>query len=135
MSSGPGDTMSDDNTDTVAVPREPFIEHVVALARECTTHDNYNVDVNPPERGVDAEVEWYWEDVEWEVATSAEQNYMVLHGRMEGEYSVQTARKTRHHPAEYERRTMPLCVNLVAEFDDANTPLDFAEFSIDVMVA
>lgn len=104
-------------TDTASVPTDALVEHVLAEVREFGAFDSY---VSPPERGVEADVEWSLDDVfEWDVATDGEA--IELRGMTTAEYSVQTARAKRNppgaaHPAEYERRTVEIAVTVRADW-------------------
>lgn len=125
-----------DEVATTAVPTEPLKEHLVALAREV---GEYHDHVSPPERGVEADVEWDWDDIDWDVGSYPDTGEIELHGFTEGSYGVQTARARynppgKAHPAEYEHRTMPIGVTIHVNLDDGHA-LDFGAFTIEVGVA
>lgn len=116
-------------TDTIELPKEPLIDHVVALAREVGDYHDYT---SPPDRGNERDVEWDWPD-EWSVRVGEDQ--ILLEGQTEGEYQVKTASATYNppgaaHPAEYEWRTMPVAVTIHADLTEG-TDLDMGEYTIE----
>lgn len=104
--------------DTIEVPRGPLIDYLVALARENSTVADHT---SPPERGVEGDVEWSWNDVEWEIESFPNDGRLSLRGITEGDYSVKTKRAITNAPpsecrrAEYENRTTPVRVEIDVE--------------------
>jgi hypothetical protein len=114
--------------ETIEVPKEPFVDHLVAHARE---YGDYHDHVSPPGRGNERDVEWDWPD-EWDVEVYDDE--IVLYAHTEGEYKVQTARAvtsappSKCHPAEYERRTTEVSVEIAVSLVDVG--LDFGEIVV-----
>jgi hypothetical protein len=118
--------MSDD---TIEVPTEPLIEHIVTCAREFGTLDDY---ASPPERGVDKDVDWSFEDVDWEIEPNPEDNELLIRGVTSGTYSVQTHSATRWDPPAYETRETELGIDIHVDLDGGNA-LELGDFHIEVI--
>lgn len=119
---------------TVAVPTEPLIDYLTAIVREGIGefHDH----TSPPERDVDDDVEWSWEDADWEIESLPEKNELSIRGLTEGKYSVKTRSATynppgKAHPAEYEQRTMPVAIDITVDLTDGYD-LDLGEPHVEV---
>jgi len=101
------------------VPRGPLVEHILEMAREGAEFDDCTA---PPEPNLGGPVDWRLEDVEdWTV--DADGDAVVLSGMTEGAYQVQTRSATYNppgaaHPAEYERRTVRVAVEVRADWSE-----------------
>lgn len=124
-----------DEQNFVNIPEDEFLEWFVNMAREVGSYDDY---ASPPERGVDSDVEWDWDDVEWDdVAYRPSSHTVEAVGMVDGSYSVKTASATRYpnhkaHPAEYENRSTELAVEIVCELGEGHA-LDLGDFHIEVI--
>jgi len=116
--------------ETIEVPKEPLVDHLVAHARE---YGDYHDHVSPPERGNERDVEWDWPSAdEWDVELCNDECIVCI-ASTEGSYQVQTRSATYNppgaaHPAEYERRTVLVGITIEVALDDVG--LDFSAIQV-----
>ncbi len=125
-----------DDIATVPIPKEPLVDYLVELAYE---HGSFVGNLSPPERGVEGEVEYSLDDMDWKVESNPENNEVLLHGVTDGEYQVKMRSATYNppgaaHPAEYKTKTCPVAATIHVDIG-GGYDLDLGDPEIEVMIA
>lgn len=109
--------------ETVSVPKETLVDHIVSEALE-TGIIEQNVTEIEVGRGESVEIDWYLDDVdEWDVHIEGDE--IVLFGVCDGQYSVleTPARYNppgKAHPAEYRNETHPIGVEIRTDWSEVD---------------
>jgi len=109
----------------VEIPDERVAQRIIAEALEWGEYKRFPDTVGLGEYGQhDHELKAHIGDLdptECEV-DMVDESTVVVHGEITGSYSIQRARRTRHHPAEYESKEQPIGVSIELDLSEPGAP-------------